>query len=1482
MNMLLGVDVGSTTVKLALIDAETQQVRYHRYMRHGARQRETTVRLLRELAEAVPGITCPTIFTGSGSNGIAAAIGMPHVQEVVANSVAVRRFYPDTRVAIELGGQDAKVIFFHPDPATGELQASDMRMNGSCAGGTGAFIDEVAKLLKTPVEQFDDLAARGGHIYQISGRCGVFAKTDIQPLLNQGVDRSDLALSTFHAVARQTIGGLAQGLQITPPVIFQGGPLTFNHTLLNVFAERLKLAPEEVIRPEQPEIFVALGAALSLPLIAPDSAAVDPGELADRLESLGTAVTESAASGAEGTDRIPPFFADQAERDDFFERHRRPDWNRATFPPGSVIDVYIGIDAGSTTTKMVLLDEGGTILDSAYSHNEGEPLRTGVRLLTELLGRYEAEDVTVRVSGLGTTGYGEKLFAAAFHGDYHTVETVAHAHAALQIEPSAGFVLDIGGQDMKAITISDGIVTGISLNEACSAGCGSFLENFAHNLEVPVQQIAPMAFAATAPSQLGSRCTVFMNSSIITEQKNGKGPEDILAGLCRSIIENVFTKVVRVPNFAMLGETVVVQGGTFENDAVLRALEQYTGRRVVRAHHPGLMGAIGVALLTRDEIARKRADGAGASRFGGLEALRTFDVEQESGHICPYCSNACNRTIVRFADGSHFVTGNRCERGEVNEDLEDHGRAKERLREIARKRKAIPNLMEERERLVFRRPDEDPLLPERGVTIGIPRTLEFWHSYPFWYAFWRSLGYTVELSSASTKELFEDGLASVPSDTVCFPAKLSHGHLRDLIARKVDRIFMPMINRMPPENPSTKSNYVCAVVKGYPMVLDVSDEPLRKHGIPLDRPMFHWVDERSRRRQIVKWASEHLGIESDTIEAAIDRGDRRQDEFEGALMDRGAEVLRSIEGRDDTFAVVIAGRPYHSDRLVNHDLASFFVEEGVPVLTADSLPGLHDVDLSGTRSELTINFHVRMYAAALKVAEHPNLELVQIVSFGCGHDAVISDEVVRLLEAGSEKSPLTLKLDETDVKGPLAIRIRSFIETIRARRSRSLQTGPVASGRSGAASAPRTAPLPEPFEVKYRKSDRGQKVIYAPNVSKAFATIISAAIRAEGYRIEPLPMADRRAIELGKRYIHNDMCFPAQVNVGEMLRALESGYADPATAVCGLAKSQCDCRLAHYASLARRALDDAGYPAVPIITTDIDTKNMHPGFKLSPLFQLRMLWALGIVDALEALRLRLRPYEAVSGEVDSIFEESVEEVAAGIEVSIRRALRAFERGIDRLKAIDLVDTPDKPKVFIIGEFLLNFHPTSNYNIVEYLEANGMEVVLPNILDSFRRDFMRLKTERKEFFIRHPFADTVLGSVTDLLFDHVLARVGAIAERHPRFHQREALPKIAELSEEIVHHTFTSGEGWMIAGEILHHAAEGVRSFLILQPFGCLPNHVTGRGLVKRLKEIHPEAQILSLDYDPDTSFANIENRLQMLILNSRMQQRDAAPLPGAP
>ena len=1479
--LLLGIDIGSTTVKAVLVDPAVEQVVWHRYLRHEAEQRAVTERMLRELAEYCPWRPVQPIFTGSGSRDIAELCGFPHVQEVVANSLAVRTFFPQARVAIELGGQDAKTIFFRHDPETGQLVASDMRMNGSCAGGTGAFIDEVASLLQIPVERFNEYAAGGTQVYQISGRCGVFAKTDLQPLLNQGVSREDLALSTFHALARQTVGGLAQGLEIVPPVVFQGGPLTFNPRLVDVFAERLGLEESQALSPAKPELFVAHGAALAVPVIFPETEAITTLELAEQFmtmnregRSLGAGAHEEPTD-AQARFEAMPFFVDGADRDEFFQRHRRAEMRRRECPAGSTQAVYIGIDAGSTTTKIALIDENDELLDSAYSANKGEPLYVAAELLHDLLARYEAEGVTLEIRGVGTTGYGEKLFAGGFSADYHTVETVAHARAALRSEPNAGFILDVGGQDMKAIRVVDGVVTGITLNEACSAGCGSFLESFAGTLGIPVDQIASRAFASATPSRLGSRCTVFMNSSIITEQKNGKTPEDIMAGLCRSIVENIFTKVVRVANFGMLGDRVVVQGGTFENDAVLRSLEQYIERPVVRALHPGLMGAIGIAMLTREHQA---AVGAERSAFAGLASLENFGFERRTGWVCELCSNACSRTVVRFTGGAQFVSGNRCERGAATAPEA----AAARRDRSARSR--VKNMMGERERLLLegtdrassdKRENAGGRVGSEGRRIGIPRALEFWQSVPFWRSFWNTLGYEVVLSGASSWELYERGIASVPSDTVCFPAKLAHGHLHDLIDRGVDRIFMPIVNRTPPENPNTQSDHVCAVLKGYPIVLEVSDEPEQRFGVPLDRPLFHWINEKVRRKQIVDWMTREFAVEAREVAAAVDGAAEAQRGFEEELRRRGRELIAELEGTD-RFAVVLAGRPYHTDRIVNHDLANYFVDAGIPVLTVDSLPDLDHVDLSSTRAELTINYHVRMFAAALRVAEHPNLELVQIVSFGCGHDAIVTDEITRLMESRSGKTPLVLKLDETEVKGPLQLRVRSFIETVTARRASSVSADGAAAAAYGAPPARIADDSQDPFPVKYHKRDRQTRVIMAPNVTRAFSQVISAAIGADGYRIVPVPMADRRAIELGKRYVHNDMCFPAQVNVGEMLRALETGFVRPDEAVCGLAKVQCDCRLAHYATVARKALDEAGYEQVPIITTDDDTKNMHPGFSLSPLFQLRMVWALAIIDALEDLRRQIRPYEVTPGRVDAVFERGIERISEAIGRSIKRALSALEEVVGELCEVSLTEEPQRPKVFIIGEFLLNFHSTSNFRIERYLEANGMQAVLPNILDSFRRLFMKARTERKQFFIRHSFIETALNGVSELLIDYALNKVEAIAARHPRYTPRARLPEIAKHSEDLVHHTFTAGEGWMIAGDILHYAAQGVKSFLILQPFGCLPNHVTGRGIIKKLKQLHPDVQILSLDYDPDTSFANIENRLQMLILNNKLAEIDAA------
>lgn len=1462
-SLWLGLDVGSTTVKAVVVDPSDRSLQFSTYLRHGAQQAESVRNLLREIHGRFPDSPLRTAVCGSGGRGIAEAIGAFYVQEVVANSIAVREFYPETRVAIELGGQDAKVVFFHHDPESRQLIASDMRMNGSCAGGTGAFIDEVASLLQIPVEAFDEYAARGTRVYDISGRCGVFAKSDIQPLLNQGVSREDIALSTCHAIARQTIGGLAQGLEITRPVIFVGGPLTFNRTLVRVFSERLGLRQEEQIVPDSPQTLVAYGTALSVGTMFANwestyLGTAAPGALESYQAELGT---------RRQADRIE-FFGSPEDKRRFEERHRMAELETPNLPEGSVLPVYIGIDAGSTTSKLVLLDEQERVLDAFYANNDGEPLQVIKEGLLAVHRRWAERGVTLRVLGAGTTGYGEKLFAAAFKADYHTVETVAHAEAAMHYLPGATFILDIGGQDMKAISVSNDIVTGITLNEACSAGCGSFLESFARSLEIPVEEIAPRAFAAANPSRLGSRCTVFMNSSIITEQKNGKGPNDIMAGLCRSIIENVFTKVVRVSNMAALGEKVVLQGGTFKNDAVLRAFEQYTDIEGLRAPYPGEMGAIGIALLTKRHMQEQRsrtgteeASSAGTepareSRFPGFEALREFSYEKENNHVCPFCTNNCNRTLIRFSDGSTFVTGNRCERGEVVGEIGDP-ETRSRLKEAEQRLRGAEDLFGRRETLLFKEYPVEPIEPGKELTIGLPRVLEFWNSGPFWSTFFRALGFQVRFSRPSSRELYESGIALVPSDTICFPAKLAHGHMEELISAGVDRIFMPIMNRMPPENSRLKSDHLCAVVKGYPMVLDVSNEPSEGHGIPFDKPIFHWLDERTRFRQLSDFMAATFGTPARHVQAALAQADAVQRSIFTGLREEASRILEELSGSE--FAVVLAGRPYHSDPLVSHSVSRFFTRHGIPVIPLDALPGLEEVGHEGIRAEGTINFHVRMLSGAVKVAQHPHLELVQIVSFGCGHDAVLTDEVIRIMRTAAGREPLTLKLDESDADGPIQIRVRSFIETVRSRREK------------GNGFEPKE--LEDPYPVKYQRSDRSEKVILAPNVSEAFARIASAAIRKEGYRIEPLPLADDRAIALGKRYVHNDMCFPAQINIGETLKVLESGKYRPEQVVCGLAKAQCDCRLAHYASLARKALDEAGYGQVPIITTDQDTKNMHPAFKLGTRFELRMLWGLAIVDALEDLRRRIRPYEVHRGEMDRLFEEQIDRIAGALEESSRKALAAMREAVEAFKAVEIDRPEERPRVFVIGEFLMNFHRGSNHDIERYLEANGMEVVLPHILDVFRRDFMRMKSEQERFHVRYPFLERLFNSVTDSLFDHALEKVDEIASDHWLHERKARLPEVADYARPIIDDTFTSGEGWMIAGEILHNAELGVESFVIIQPFGCLPNHVTGRGLLKRIKQFHPNIQILSLDYDPDTSFANIENRLQMLVINALERRR---------
>lgn len=1444
--LFVGIDVGSTTTKIVAINPEKHEILLSDYKRHNAAQAQSVQDALAFFEDKFPNARIRLALTGSGAKHLAEALGCCYIQEVVANSIALQKEYDNVGTAIELGGQDAKMIFFRRDPATQTLNVADMRMNGSCAGGTGAFIDEIASILKVPVEEFNELASQGSCIYDISGRCGVYAKTDIQPLLNQGISRQDLALSSFHAIAKQTIGGLAQGLDIQKPVVFEGGPLTFNPTLVNVFAKRLGLTPEETLRPTHPEIMIAYGAALSLDgMFAGNSSWYMPKHYLDLLEN--PELRAHLQASADG----PLFFESEEEHRAFNERHQLPEFTPYVPQKGDTIHAYLGIDSGSTTTKFVLMDEDENILDSFYAPNEGDPLTVAKTALLTIHDRYEKTGAKLDIIAAGTTGYGELLFSKAFNTECHVVETVAHARAADKYIKDATFILDIGGQDMKAIWIDNGIITNIVVNEACSSGCGSFLENFASSLHIPVEEIAEAAFSSKHPASLGSRCTVFMNSSIVTEQRNGKQSADIMAGLCRSIIENVFTKVIRISNLDSLGGKIVVQGGTFRNDAVLRALEQYTGREVIRAPYPGIMGAIGAALITKKRFEQNHP----AKTFIGIDGVADFSYTQEANAPCPFCANHCKRTIVRFSNGNSWVTNNRCERGEILGDPKDAS-VRQQLEDAKKSREQTPNLFKLRQELLFKDYPYPKAAKERDITIGLPRVLSYWETMPFWTTFWRALGFKIQLSDLSTRKIYEDGLSAVTSDTVCFPAKLVHGHLRNLVKKGVDRIFMPSITTVTSENTESTSESMCAIVKGYPIVIRNSDNPEKRWHIPFDAPLFHWYKREDRNRQLTGYMEKTFGISPAETRQAINVADAAEKQFHDEMHRAGKAVLDEVTA-NGSYAVILASRPYQNDALVNHDLPEMFTSLGIPVLTADSLEEADHVDLSMSRLDIVNNYHARMLSTAILAARNPHLEYVQIVSFGCGHDAYLSDEIIRLMKEISGKTPLVLKLDESDIQGPLRIRVRSFTETVSMNHAIHPELD--------------IHPLEDPYPVKFTKEDCRKKIVLVPNTSHAFCRIMSAAMRGQHIQAEPLEIGREEAIRLGKQYVHNDICFPCQIVIGEALAALKSGKYDGKEVAIGMGKYIGDCRLTHYSALLRKALDDAGFHDVPILTNDdVDYHNMHPGFRMSLGSAIRLAFALPVIDVLEELLRKIRPYEKVAGSTNRAFEKGMDAIVEGLELhGISGLKKGFKKAIDLMNQVKYDRTNRRPRVLIVGEYLLNFHPGANHDIENYLEHNGFEIIEAHMTDVIQKSYFYLDAQIKEYKLKKPLNKKIWFSTVDTVFDMAHNMADAIAKKHPLYTPACRMPDLVKASDPIINHTFDAGEGVLIPGEILHHAKDGCRSFVILQPFGCLPNHVVGRGISKRLKEMYPDAQILPLDYDPDVSFANIENRLQMLIMNAK-------------
>jgi predicted CoA-substrate-specific enzyme activase len=1406
----LGLDVGSTTVKIIVLD-ERETVLFARYQRHLSEVRGTVGQLLREAALALPRARWSAALSGSGAIALAEEMGLPFVQEVVASGIWIRRRIPDADVAIELGGEDAKLTFF-----TG---GADQRMNETCAGGTGAFIDQMAAFLNTDPAGLDALADSFSTLYPIASRCGVFAKTDILPLLNEGCSRNDIAASIMQAVVNQTISGLARGRGITGKVVFLGGPLAFLPSLRQRFVETLMLDADHAIFPDRAEYCVAMGAAL---FAGGKGREQPPGRCvaapAALLPRHMIAVLEQGAGG-ERQQHLPALFSSREEREEFHVRHAGKRLERACLEEFDG-DAWLGVDSGSTTIKAVLVDDRSRLLYSSYAPNQGDPLRAAVAVLSEIYARARPG---LHIRGAAVTGYGSALLAAGLRADVDEVETVAHFTGAKFFLPKVSYILDIGGQDIKCMRIRSGVIDRIQLNEACSAGCGSFIESFARSLDMPLERFVEAALSADSPVDLGTRCTVFMNSRVKQAQKDGADVGDIAAGLSYSVVRNACYKVMKITNMDELGEHVVVQGGSFINDALLRALERQLGRNVVRPDVAGLMGAFGAALL-----ARERMSPDAPSTILGPEELKKFSARVSTAR-CRHCSNRCLLTITTFADKSRFSSGNRCERGAgaVPRDL--------------------PNLYRYKYARLFEHYTPLPRDKAPRGSVGIPRTLNIYENYPLWFTLFTALGFRVELSTPSSKELFFKGYGTIPSQTVCYPAKLAHGHILDLIERNVDCIFYPCLPFEQKHFSTQAGNFNCPVVIGYPELLAKNIGELRQAGIPIIHhflPLDQTVLAK-RLRHIPLFAEIPLA----ELEDAVRRAFAEMEAFKNDMSRAGEEALRELHDKG-IFGIVLAGHPYHVDPEVHHGIPELIVSCGMGVLTEDSVAHLMpDPGLLRVVDQWT--YHARLYRAGAYVADTDNLAVLQLVSFGCGLDAVTADQLEEIVTMRG-RLYAQIKIDEGDNLGPARIRIRSLLAALRERKCRqdSQQTIPRMNVYKGS----------PPFTEAMRDTH----TILVPQLSPIHFQFIEAIFSAEGYKVVQLPTVERHAIELGLRYVNNDACFPAIVVVGQLLHAVRGGLYDADRIAVMISQTGGGCRATNYIAFLRKALVDCGLDHIPIISFNMQGMEKNPGFRLTGRLLRRLIAAGFYGDALMRMLRRVSPYEVVPGSARALAAEWAkkgrEAILSGSPIGYERTMFAMVGAFDSLP---LLTEERNPRVGLVGEILLKYHPDANNRAAEIVEQEGGEAVVPDLMD-----FVLYSFYDSIFNYRH-LAGSWKAYATGLFSIAFLecCRWGMrkALERSRRFTPPVRFRELRHKARSLISLGHQTGEGWLLTAEMVELLESGVNNILCMQPFGCLPNHITGKGLLKELKHRFPDANIAAVDYDPGASEANQINRIKLMM-----------------
>ena len=1397
----LGIDIGSTTVKIAVLDIDGEVI-FSDYERHFANIQETLSDLLGRAVYKLGAIHASPVITGSGGLTLAKHLGIPFVQEVIAVSTALQDYAPQTDVAIELGGEDAKIIYF-------EGGNVEQRMNGVCAGGTGSFIDQMASLLQTDASGLNKYAKNYKALYSIAARCGVFAKSDIQPLINDGASKEDLAASIFQAVVNQTISGLACGKPIRGHVAFLGGPLHFLSELREAFVRTLNLDDEHTIAPTHSHLFAAIGSAMN----SKKDLDVSLRELQNRLEGKIKMEFE--------VDRMEPLFSSEADYQAFQERHARhqvPIKDLASYQGKA----FLGVDAGSTTTKAALVGEDGTLLYSFYHNNEGDPLGTTIQAIKDI---YSKLPENVEIVHSCSTGYGEALIKAALLLDEGEVETVSHYYAASFFEPDVDCILDIGGQDMKCIKIKNQTVDSVQLNEACSSGCGSFIETFAKSLNYTVEDFAHEALFANHPIDLGTRCTVFMNSKVKQAQKEGASVADISAGLAYSVIKNALFKVIKVSDASELGRHIVVQGGTFYNNAVLRSLEKIADCEVIRPDIAGIMGAFGAALIARERYVE--CEGTTMLPIDEIESLEYSTTMTK----CRGCTNNCRLTINHFSGNRKFITGNRCERGLGKEKSTNK----------------LPNLFEYKFNRYFNYEPLSEADASRG-TMGIPRVLNMYENYPFWFTFFHTLGFRVVLSPASTRKIYELGIESIPSESECYPAKLAHGHVQWLINQGIEHIFYPSIPYERNEFEDANNHYNCPIVTSYPENIKNNIDAIVNNEVDFIHPFLSFQSEETISYRLIDELSDKFAIPADEIKTAVHKAWMELASCREDMRKKGEETLQFLKETGNR-GIVLAGRPYHIDPEVNHGLPEMINSYNIAVLTEDSISHLHPVERPLNVMDQWM-YHSRLYAAANYVKTTDNLDLIQLNSFGCGLDAVTTDQVADILN-GSDKIYTSLKIDEVNNLGAARIRVRSLLAAIRVREKRGRERQIHSSAIE---------------KVVFTEEMRKNYTILCPQMSPIHFELLEPAFAASGYHIEVLPNDNKQAVDVGLKYVNNDACYPSLMVVGQIMDAILSGKYDTNKIAVIISQTGGGCRASNYIGFIRRALKKAGYAHIPVISLNLSGLEGNPGFKLTPGLVLRSMYAAVFGDIFMKCVYRIRPYEAVPGSTNAMHQKwkkvCSEFVAQKYPSRTRFKKLCKEIISDFDNNIELLDIK-KPRVGVVGEILVKFLPAANNYLVDLLESEGAEAVVPDLLD-----FLLYSFHNQNFKVSHlgmKKSKATMGNLGIKALEWFRAPATKAFQESRHFNPPADIKELGRMASEIVSLGNQTGEGWFLTGEMLELIHNGAPNIVCTQPFACLPNHVVGKGVIKELRRRYPESNIVAIDFDPGASEVNQLNRIKLML-----------------